>query len=194
MSRYVYVAHVGTASGNIPFAAAALCSSEYLKVVQEDLKRLDDELDICGAWDVWKLKQALVSALRTVAPKSVIAAAMTMQTWEQETISGGVIGYPRYMIRSGTNQVEQLARDVWRVAFPEGPDLLLVGERQLMDQAVQAITMARCLGEDPWPKLKKLLWDAEAYLYATDGSRANGFLAASGANGMCSIYMNEEMH
>ena len=193
MSRYVYAAQTGTADGNIPFAAAVLCPSEYLLIVQKELKRLEDTLDVCGVWDVLELDRALASALRTVLPESVVAAAMTVQAWKKGPISGGVIGHPRHMIQSGNDQVEQLAKDVWCIAFPGGPGLLLVGERRLMNQAVQAITMARCLGEDPWPKLKMLLWDAEAYLYATDGSGANGFLTASGANGMCSIYLNEEM-
>lgn len=193
MSRYVYVAHVGTAGERFPFATAVLCPKEHLQTVQEKLKRLDKILDIDDIWDVLELDKALASALRTIFPHSVIAAAMTVQAWKKGPISGGVVGHPRHIIQAGNGQVEQLATDVWCIAFPGGPGLILVGARHLMNQAAQIITTARCLGEDPWPNLKQLLWDAEAYLYVTDGSGADGFLAASGENGMCSIYLNEEM-
>lgn len=193
MSRYVYAVQTGSADGNIPFAAAVLCPNEYLQIVRKELQRLEDTLDVRGVRDVLELDWALASALRAVLPESVGAAAMTVQAWKRGPISGGVIGHPHHMLQSGNDQIEQLAEDVWCIAFPGGPGLLLAGERRLMNRAVQAITTARCLGEDPWPKLKTLMRDAEAYLYVTDGSGANGFLAAGGANGMCSIYLNEEM-
>lgn len=192
MSAYVWVTHTGCERWGCPFAAGALCRPAEAEALQRALCRLDEVIDTRNTRDPAALDEVLADALRAVCPSDTAAAALTLQAWSRGGSSGGVIGRPHVVSAAAAGSWEQLAEDLWCVAFPGGPGLVLAGEQSLIRRAAQTISFCRALRQDAFEKLQPLLETAEAYLYVTDGSGSKGCLAAGGQNGRYLFRLDEE--
>ena len=192
MSGYVWVTHAGKDRFGCPFAAGALCREAEAGVLQTALCRLDEVIDTRNTRDPAALDEALVDALQAVCPQDTLAAALTIQSWRKGGSSGGVIGRPHVPSAAAAGSWERLAEDLWCVAFPGGPGLVLAGEQTLIRRAAQTISICRTLRQDAFEQLRPLLDAAEAYLYVTDGRGSAGMLAAGGQNGRYLVRLDGE--
>lgn len=192
MSACVWAAHTGRDRYGCRFAAGVLCLETEADAMRVALGRLDAVIDTRNTRDPAVLDETLADALRMVCPQETVAAALTIRVWQRGASSGGVIGRPDVSPVAAAGSWERLAEDLWCIAYPGGPGLVLAGEQSLIRRAAQAISICRALRQDVWEKLQPLLDEAEAYLYVTDGSGSAGVLAAGGRNGRYMIRLDEE--
>lgn len=184
--------------GGFPGAAAFLCTKINISFADAALSSLFSAKDSINPridfqkklWraattrDALLLDQTLASLLADLCPAAVLeGAAVTIKAWEDGPTGGGVLGRIDENQLEANQQVTAVGEDLWSVAYPGGPGLLLQGNRKLAMLAAEIIARGREEGHNPWPFLQHWLTDKNvpAYLYTTDGSGSQGFLATAGA-------------